>query len=64
MGLTVLLHGFGSTPASWRPVAERLGDETVAPRILGHGGPPTAQTFDDEVASIARARTDGRTVDL
>lgn len=54
MGLTVLLHGFGSTPASWRPVAERLGDETVAPRILGHGGPPTAQTFDDEVDRLAQ----------
>ena len=53
MGLTVLLHGFAATPASWQPVVARLSSEAVAPRLLGHGGPTSARTFDEEVDRLA-----------
>lgn len=55
MALTVLLHGFASTPASWAPVARRLSGEAVALELLGHGGPLTAAGFDEEVDRLAEA---------
>ncbi len=54
----VLLHGFAGAPASWDLVAARLPTRArvLRPALVGHSGPPTADSpasFHCEVARLA-----------
>lgn len=60
----LLLHGFTGAPSSWEAVERELPSDVrvLAPRLTGHGVPPTAleiQSFDQEVDRLAAALAPG-----
>lgn len=61
----VLLHGVGLDHTMWAPVRERLGRESIALDLPGHGGQPPLRTqqslaslADDVVARMPAGRVD------